>query len=158
MTHADRYRADDPDRRFLQSREWRERIRPLQLSREPFCRFCVAMGDMLTIAAQVDHIKRPRGDRRLQRDPENFQSLCFPHHQMKSMWERRCEARGKLEPLLIGYRADGWRVEATGGTIPKPDLAGRSAEGEPAFAAPPNPAAKVHPTPEGGDVSRRNPR
>jgi 5-methylcytosine-specific restriction protein A len=120
VTYADRYRADDPDRRFLQSREWRERIRVDQLQREPLCMFCIAMGE-IKVAEQVDHIKRPRGDWRLQRDPENFQSLCAPHHQMKSLWERRVEASGKDEMLIIGYRTDGWRVEAPGGTIKRSD-------------------------------------
>jgi hypothetical protein len=116
MTHADRYRADDPDRRFLQSREWRERIRPRQLRHEPLCTFCIALGE-IKIAEQVDHIRRPRGDRQLQRDPANFQSLCAAHHQMKSLWERRVEATGKAEVLIIGHRPDGWRVEAPGGTV-----------------------------------------
>lgn len=121
MTYADRYRADDPDRRFLQSREWRERIRPMQLSIEPLCRFCKALGTT-RIAGQVDHIKRPRGDWHLQRSPENFQSLCAEHHQAKSLWERRVEASGRNEVLVIGYATDGWRIEAPGGTIKPSDL------------------------------------
>lgn len=117
MTHADRYRSDDPDRKFLQSREWRERFRPRQLSLEPLCRFCIALGDVTVIAEQVDHIKRPRGDRMLQRDYNNFQSLCATHHQMKSLWERRVERRGRDEDLVIGHSRTGWRVVAPGGTI-----------------------------------------
>lgn len=119
MSYADRYRADDPDRRFLQSREWRERIRPRQLSNFPFCSFCLALGHIAPLATQVDHITRPRGDRALQRDPENFQSLCADHHLLKSDWERRCEARGKIETLVIGYDRHGWRIEAPGGTLRK---------------------------------------
>ena len=112
MTYADRYRRDDPDRRFLQSREWREKIRPSQLAREPLCRFCRALGHV-TLAEQVDHITRPRGDRTLQRDPENFQSLCAPHHGAKSKWERGDTSK----PLILGTPADGWPVHCHGGTI-----------------------------------------
>ncbi|KQT04143.1 HNH endonuclease signature motif containing protein [Rhizobium sp. Leaf386] len=112
MMYADRYRRDDPDRKFLQSREWREDIRPRQLDREPLCRFCRAIG-ITKPADQVDHIKRPRGDLRLQRDPSNFQCLCASHHTMKSVWER---GNTKL-PLVLGTTLDGWTVMATGGTI-----------------------------------------
>ena len=44
-------------------------------------------------AEQVDHIIRPRGDHKLQVDPQNFQSLCADHHQEKSLWERRDDGR-----------------------------------------------------------------
>lgn len=114
--HRDRSRAADPDRKFLQSRIWREKIRPRQLNREPLCRFCTALG-RTTIAAQVDHIKRPRGDHTLQRDPANFQSLCAEHHAAKSSWERTNERNGTNAPLIIGHSIDGWRIEAPGGTV-----------------------------------------
>ena len=112
MRHQDHNRRDDPDRRFLQSRRWREQIRPRQLEREPLCRFCRAMG-YVKAAEQVDHIIRPRGDHKLQVDPANFQSLCGNHHQLKSLWERRADGR----PLQIGAAPDGWPIEAMGGTI-----------------------------------------
>ncbi|MCG6115218.1 MAG: HNH endonuclease [Mesorhizobium sp.] len=122
MSYADRYRADDPDRKFLQSRVWREKIRPAQLAREPLCRFCAALG-YLKEARHVDHITRPRGDRALQRDPLNHQSLCPEHHASKSAWERTNERHGSDRPLIIGTTDDGWtRVTAPGGTIPRPDL------------------------------------
>lgn len=108
----DHHRRDDPDRRFLQSRIWREKIRPAQLMREPLCRFCKALG-IVQAADHVDHIRRPRGDRRLQTDPSNFQSLCADHHQQKSLWERRADGK----PLQIGAAADGWPIEAPGGTL-----------------------------------------
>lgn len=117
MTHADRYRKDDPDRKFLQSRVWREHIRPAQLAREPLCRFCLALG-RFTEADEVDHIERPFGDRRLQRDPNNFQSLCGSCHARKSKWERGDTSK----PLVLGTRTDGWLVVAPGGTIEKVDL------------------------------------
>ncbi|MGE0340843.1 MAG: HNH endonuclease [Xanthobacteraceae bacterium] len=73
----------DPDRRFLQTREWRDRIRPAQLRREPLCRHCTMRG-LVVVAEEVDHIIPPRGDPRLQRDFENFQSLCKSCHSAKT--------------------------------------------------------------------------
>lgn len=105
MSHADAYRRDDADRRFLQSREWRERLRPRQLSREPLCRFCFALG-IVRAAQQVDHIRRPKGDRALQRAVDNHQSLCVECHSRKSKWERG----PKDLPLTIGFSPEGWMV------------------------------------------------
>lgn len=102
----DRARKDDPDRKFLQSRWWREKGRPAQLGRERLCQFCRLMGKV-TRATQVDHIIRPRGDQALQRDPDNWRSLCADHHQQKSLWERRADGR----PLRIGVGRDGWPIE-----------------------------------------------
>jgi 5-methylcytosine-specific restriction enzyme A len=113
--YADAYRRDDPDRRFLQSREWRERIRPRALFTEPLCRFCRHLG-VVKEAEHVDHIRRPKGDKTLQRDPNNFQGLCAEHHLLKSNWERA----GRNKPLTIGYDRDGWPVTIRGGTLPKP--------------------------------------
>jgi hypothetical protein len=39
-----RYRKDDPNRKFVQSRLWREKLRPLQLARFPLCEHCKALG------------------------------------------------------------------------------------------------------------------
>ena len=103
---ADRARADDPDRKFLQSREWRERIRPRWLDQHPACEWCRLLGHVRQ-ADHVDHIIRPKGDRDLQRATSNFRSLCVHHHQQKSLWERRTDGR----PLRIGAGRDGWPVE-----------------------------------------------
>jgi 5-methylcytosine-specific restriction protein A len=103
---GDRARADDPDRRFLQSRVWREKIRPVWLNANPYCEWCRLLG-RIRVAEQVDHIIRPHGDRELQRDPSNFRGLCADHHQQKSLWERR----GDKRPLRIGCGPDGWPIE-----------------------------------------------
>jgi 5-methylcytosine-specific restriction endonuclease McrA len=71
----DATRRNDPDRRFQQSSEWRYDIRPKQLLREPLCRHCKA-NDRVAAASVVDHIIKPMGNAGLQRDPNNFQSLC----------------------------------------------------------------------------------
>ena len=110
--HPDRYRADDPDRKFLQSRVWREKLRPWQLAHMPLCEHCQALGRTVP-ATQVDHIKRPKGDSHLQRNPENWQSLCHDHHLAKSNWERS----GKKRPLILGIATDGYPIELLNGAI-----------------------------------------
>lgn len=99
-------RRDDPDRKFLQSREWRERIRPRQLERQPLCEFCQKLGT-LTVAESVDHIIRPRGDPVLQRDTDNFRSLCHNCHLAKSNWERHHGDK----PFRLGVGLDGWPID-----------------------------------------------
>lgn len=111
-----RYHSE-PDRPFLHSRVWRERIRPRHLASEPLCRFCAALG-IVTVAQQVDHIKRPNGDRDLQRRHDNLQSLCFDHHLAKSNWERAATGC----PLVIGTDAKGWTITARDGTIPRGEV------------------------------------
>ncbi len=120
MSHADAYRRDDPDRRFLQSRIWREKIRPRQLARQPLCEHCAVLG-IVRQADHVDHIKRPFGERKLQTDPDNFQSLCRPCHGRKSAWERS----GSTKPLVLGRTADGWdTITAPGGEGQNPGRRG----------------------------------
>ena len=100
--HPDRYRTDGPDRRFVQSRRWREKLRPRQLARQPLCVHCKLLG-IVRVATEVDHIQRAYGDTDLLTDPENMQSLCFDHHLAKSNWERA----GKTKPLVIGVTVQG---------------------------------------------------
>jgi 5-methylcytosine-specific restriction protein A len=76
-------RRDDPDRRFRDSRAWRDHLRPQQLQREPLCQDCAVLGFIMP-ANEVDHVQEPRGDFRLQRDPANFRSLCKPCHGVKT--------------------------------------------------------------------------
>jgi len=116
--YADAARARDPDRTFLQSRQWREKVRPHHLKQHPLCEHCLLLG-RFTQAEQVDHKIRPRGDKLLQRREDNLQSLCGKHHQAKSLWERRREHGSKL-PLVIGMREDGYNVELADGFIPLP--------------------------------------
>jgi 5-methylcytosine-specific restriction endonuclease McrA len=113
--HPDYYRKDDPDRQFVQSRLWRERLRPLHLARHPLCEFCLAIG-LITEAAHVDHIQRPRGDRRLQTAWDNMQSLCADHHNKKSSWERRNDA-GRGRPLVLGVNISGEKIIAPRGEL-----------------------------------------
>jgi hypothetical protein len=116
-----RYRSE-PEQIFYKSRTWRERIRPRQLEREPDCRFCRLLG-WITPATVVDHVWRPHGDRELQRDERNLQSLCSDHSLIKSNAERRHDAHGdNPEPLIIKLAngRDGWPVEWTRPPKPEP--------------------------------------
>lgn len=92
-------------RPFLQSRVWREHVRPWQLAREPLCQWCKAL-DCVVIADDVDHVKRPKDDALLERDADNLQSLCKSHHSAKTRWE----AAGGKGVLIVGYDARGYPV------------------------------------------------
>lgn len=85
-----RRRRDHPDQKFLQTREWRDRLRPAQLRDEPLCRHCRELG-IVELATSVDHIVVPNGDKALQRDRGNFQSLCHTCHSRKT----RAQAGGE---------------------------------------------------------------
>ena len=71
---------------------WRNRLRPAQLLREPFCRECARHG-IRTPASVVDHVVPFRGDWALFVDAANHQSLCKHHHDAKTMREMH-ERRG----------------------------------------------------------------
>ena len=74
---------------------WRDRLRPAQLLREPFCRECSKAGRRVR-ASVVDHITPHRGDWSLFTDESNLQSLCKYHHDQKTAMEMardRQEAR-----------------------------------------------------------------
>lgn len=92
-------------RPFLESRVWREHVRPRQLALEPLCQWCKAL-DYVEIATDVDHIKRPNGDPALERNPDNLQSLCKAHHSVKTRWEDG----GSKGTLIVGYDVGGWPV------------------------------------------------
>lgn len=108
--HRDSYRSSDPDRRFTMSALWVKQLRPRYLAANPWCAHCLALG-LNTVATSVDHIQRPRGNPALQRDPANWQALCGEHHGKKSAWERMCERKGKVAPLRVGHREDGYPVD-----------------------------------------------
>ena len=71
---------------------WKQRLRPTQLLREPFCRMCAAEGHR-TRATVADHIVPHRGDWALFSDPDNLQSVCKRHHDQKTMQEQRERAQ-----------------------------------------------------------------
>lgn len=71
--------SNDP---FYQTADWRLKISPRQLAREPFCRQCGQP------AKHADHITPiSRGGAR--RDADNLQSLCHPCHNQKTAIERQ---------------------------------------------------------------------
>lgn len=61
-------------------RAWRDRIRPLQLSRHPYCAHCERDGKIV-LATDVDHVD---GDN-TNNDSANLQSLCHAHHSSKTV-------------------------------------------------------------------------
>lgn len=58
-------------------------IRELQLQREPLCRMCRSLGNIMTAAVDVDHVQaiEKGGD---PWDESNLQSLCHSHHSQKT--------------------------------------------------------------------------
>ena len=66
---------------------WTKDLRPAQLVREPFCRECAKQGERVR-ATVVDHIVPFRGDWKLFVDPNNHQSLCKHHHDLKTAAEQ----------------------------------------------------------------------
>lgn len=84
--------SQDP---FYQTADWRLRISPRQLSREPMCRQCGQP------AKHADHIT-PISRGGAKRDPKNLQSLCHTCHNQKTAIERQ----GKTWHL-DGYFEDG---------------------------------------------------
>jgi 5-methylcytosine-specific restriction enzyme A len=79
----DAKRRQHPDYHFWKSREWRDRLQPAQLRRQPLCQDCHDRG-ATTPATQVDHVVRPMGNYDLQRDPNNYRSLCASCHSRKT--------------------------------------------------------------------------
>ena len=109
---ARQHRSERRDQRSAEAVEWRRlyktpqwrRLRQAQLSREPLCRVCQALGKV-TAATVVDHKQAHRGDLTLFLDPENLMSICAPHHNSAS---QRRDKTG--EPIRVIGR-DGWPVE-----------------------------------------------
>lgn len=99
--------------------DWRRRLRPAHLKKEPLCRACLRRGIVndgsLTASGErqsnlrrrflvVDHIIPHRGDEALFFDPENFQTLCPDDHDQN---KQRLEARGYSEER----GDDGWPLD-----------------------------------------------
>lgn len=63
---------------------WWRRVRLVFLAQHPLCVACLDIGKT-TEAEVVDHIIPHRGDKALFRDPDNWQSLCVPCHNRKTM-------------------------------------------------------------------------
>ena len=81
---------------------WKDVLRPRQLAKEPFCRFCLQLGYEV-IATVADHITPHRGDPDLF-FTEELQSLC-----------ETCHNGVKQREELNGYNdmvgADGWPID-----------------------------------------------
>jgi hypothetical protein len=78
-------------------------LRAVQLSDEPLCRHCKALG-IIALATDVDHIV-PIAEGGEQLDQSNLQSLCHSCHARKT----RAENGGKL---ITGCALDGAPLDA----------------------------------------------
>jgi len=83
----DATRAGDVARKVRSSARW-DKVRKLQLVREPLCADHLARGRAVA-ATQVDHVVPIRKDPRLAFDRTNMRSLCTQCHARKSREERR---------------------------------------------------------------------
>lgn len=77
---------------------WTDRLRPAQLLREPFCRECARQYPPSdprhrTPATVVDHVVPHCGDWDVFIDPDDLQSLCKRHHDIKTAQEQRDKRR-----------------------------------------------------------------
>lgn len=95
--YCDKHKPKDSTRRSPEAVAWhgwyrlpifRDKLRPEQLLREPFCRGCAANG-LRVRATDVDHIAPHRGDWSLFTSPTNLQSLCHSCHSRKTAAEMR---------------------------------------------------------------------
>lgn len=78
--HADKRKPGE--RRFYDKREWRDRIRPMQLRIHPLCEGCKAEG-RIAVATEVDH----RDGNPENNTSANLSSLCKPCHSRKTVRE-----------------------------------------------------------------------
>ena len=102
--YCDAHRPKPVDRRSEEAKSWRwmyrtdlwrNKLRPNQLLREPFCRECARQG-VRTPAEDVDHIRDHKGDWTLFADPTNLESLCHICHSQKTareLWQNRTKKR-----------------------------------------------------------------
>jgi 5-methylcytosine-specific restriction protein A len=68
-------------------RDW-QRLRLVQLGREPLCRHCKAR-HLIEPAVEVDHIVPIKAAPELRLDIDNLQSLCKSCHARKTLAERK---------------------------------------------------------------------
>ena len=84
-----------------------KRLRALQLSTEPLCRFCKQQGRD-TLATVADHVVPVAKDPELAFDQDNLQSLCAQCH---SGAKQRQEKRGRSGGCdADGNPIDGWEA------------------------------------------------
>ena len=79
-----------------------EKARKTYLMRNPLCVMC-AKENRVTPARVVDHVVPHKGDTALFWDTNNWQALCFPHHNST----KQREERGRFQ--AVGE--DGWPLD-----------------------------------------------
>jgi len=89
-----------PSEAFYSTSQWRRRLRPLQLTKQPLCSHCLDRGEIV-LASEVHHKVAHNGDFWLQRDPDNLLSLCKPCH------SRVTHGKGYSEDVGVdGFKTD----------------------------------------------------
>ena len=84
--HKPLHRPDPTEPRMMMyDSKWRK-ARARFLAAHPVCVMCEREG-RLTPATVVDHVIPHRGDKRLFWDESNWQPLCKPHHDRKTLQE-----------------------------------------------------------------------
>lgn len=71
--------------------EWKDPViglRAQQLAKEPLCRECRGYG-IRRAGTTADHVVPHKGIMSLFLDPDNLQTLCTPHHSMKTAKEKK---------------------------------------------------------------------
>lgn len=66
-----------------------QRLRIAHLTNSPLCVHCLQEDETVTMADDVDHVVPIAVDPSLRLSPDNLQSLCRRHHNIKTASERR---------------------------------------------------------------------
>ena len=88
-------------KRLYNTKRWKD-LRQVQLTNEPFCVMCEALGKLVP-ATVVDHVTPHRGDAELFFH-NKFQSLCKMHHDRNKQIEER-------SGVIIGGKLDGTPID-----------------------------------------------
>ena len=89
-----------PWRKWYAGKAWRS-LRLAQLTKEPYCKYCLERDRKYRKAQVVDHITPHKGDKYLFYDPLNLQSLCKYHHDS----DKQREENGS--PVRMSFGLDG---------------------------------------------------
>jgi 5-methylcytosine-specific restriction enzyme A len=80
-------RRSKESKSFYNLRDWRDRLQPMKLARDPYCEHCLQRG-VHEPATHVHHIKSIEEAPELARDFDNMQSLCLSCHSRHHASER----------------------------------------------------------------------
>jgi 5-methylcytosine-specific restriction protein A len=105
-TRTDRRREFDDRRGSSRERGYTttwQKARAAYLAQHPLCVFCAREG-LVKAATVVDHILAPHGDHEKFWDPNNWQSLCKPHHDSTKQRQEKNRSRGEGGRKLYSFQ------------------------------------------------------